>query len=127
MATTSAAVATGMDAVYYMSKDFNRICSFYEKALGIQPTWKDKGEGGEWAEYDLADGTTFGLGYMPGSEFHTSGGIMFSVNDVAEALERAKDAGATVVFDTLETPACFMAWCLDTEGNSFCLHKRKSA
>lgn len=126
MATTSAAIATGIDAVYYMSKDFNRICSFYEKVLGLQPAWKDKTDGGEWAEYELADGSTFGLGHMPGQPFSPSGGVMFAVPDVQEALQRAKDAGATVAFDFMETPACYMAWCLDTEGNVFCLHKRKS-
>jgi predicted enzyme related to lactoylglutathione lyase len=50
---------------------------------------------------------------------------MFAVEDVAAALERAKNAGATVLFDTLETPACTMAWATDTEGNSFGLHRRK--
>ena len=127
MATTSAAIATGIDAVYYLSKDFTRISSFYEKVLGLQPAWKDKSDGGEWAEYELADGSTFGLGHMPEQPFNPGGGVMFAVPDVPEALQRAKDAGATVVFDYMETPACHMAWCLDTEGNMFCLHKRKSA
>ena len=124
MATASTAIATGMDAVYYMSKDLKRVRSFYENVLGVKPAWESDMDGGQWIEYELADGSTFGLGHMSGSEFHSSGGVMFAVPDVRESLERAKAAGATVVFDYLETPACQMAWCLDTEGNSFCLHHR---
>jgi predicted enzyme related to lactoylglutathione lyase len=124
MATVQSSIATGMDAVYYLTKDFARARTFYEGALGMRPTWEDSSEGGQWVEYQLADGTTFGLGHMPGSEFHPSGGIMFAVPDVKDALSRVKDAGAGVVFDYLETPVCHMAWCVDSEGNTFCLHHR---
>lgn len=125
MATTEAVVATGMDAVYYMTKDFNRARSFYERTLGLKPSWEMSGEGNSFVEYELPDGTTFGLGHMPGSTWHRSGGIFFSVPDVPAALEAAKAAGAAVDFDFMDLPACHMAWVQDTEGNSLCLHRRK--
>ncbi len=125
MATANLVTAAGVDAVYYMTKDFKRAQAFYETALGLKPEWSQSGDGGDWAEYALPDGSTFGLGYMPDSEFHSSGGVMFAVSDVARALEQAKQAGATVVFDVMDMPSCTMAWCVDTEGNSFGLHHRK--
>lgn len=127
MATAEAArLVTGMDAVYYMTQDLQRARTFYEGVLGLNPTWEIAGEGGgSFVEYDLPDGTTFGLGHIPGSPWHESGGVMFAVPDVKEALERAKAAGATVQFDYMELPVCHMAWARDPEGNSFCLHHRK--
>jgi predicted enzyme related to lactoylglutathione lyase len=116
-----------MDAVYYLTKDFKRARDFYEGALGLRPAWSDSTEVGDWVEYELADGNTFGLGYLPQGEFHPSGGVLFAVSDVKDAQERAKQAGATVVFDVLDTPACTMTWCVDTEGNTFCLHKLRAS
>jgi len=124
MTTSNAVTTTGMDAVYYLTKDWKRARAFYEGVLGLQPSWQDETQQGQWVEYELSDGSTFGLGHLPGTEFNPSGGILFAVNDVGQALEAAKSAGATVVFDRLETPVCEMAWCLDTEGNSFCVHRR---
>jgi predicted enzyme related to lactoylglutathione lyase len=109
-----------------MTKDLGRARAFYEGVLGMKPTLEIKGDGGgDFVEYELGNGSTFGLGYIPGTPWHESGGVMFAVDDVAAALERVKNAGSTVLFDTLETPACTMAWATDTEGNSFGLHRRK--
>ncbi len=124
--TTGAALVTGMDAVYYMTQDYGRARKFYESALDLKATWEISGEGGgSFVEYELPDGTTFGLGHMPDSPWHESGGIMFAVPDVKAALERVKGAGAQVQFDYMELPVCDMAWARDTEGNSFCLHRRR--
>ncbi len=126
MATAEATITTGIDAVYYMTQDFKRARTFYETVLGLKPTVEMSGDGGgSFVEYDLQDGTTFGLGYLPDAPWHESGGVMFAVPDVKTALERAKAAGAQVQFDVMELPVCHMAWARDTEGNSFCLHHRK--
>jgi predicted enzyme related to lactoylglutathione lyase len=125
VATANAITAAGMDAVYYMTKDFQRARKFYETALGLKPAWEMSGDGTEWVEYGLSDGSTFGLGYMPDTEVHASGGIMFAVSDVQKAVEQAKQAGATATFDLVDLPNCTMAWFIDTEGNSFGLHHRK--
>jgi predicted enzyme related to lactoylglutathione lyase len=125
MATTNAVTAAGVDAVYYMTSDFNRARKFYEGVLGLKPAWQQSNDGNDWIEYELGDGTTFGLGHMSDSEFSRSGGVLFAVSDVNQALEQAKQAGATVLFEAFEMQGCTLAGCLDTEGNSFYLHHRK--
>lgn len=125
--TTAQSTATiaGIDAIYYLAKDFDRARRFYETAFGLRASAEMIGEGGgSFVEYDLPDGTTFGLATMPDSPWHMNGSIEFAVADVDEAVARAKAAGATLNED-LELPTCRMAWLSDTEGNSFCLHRRK--
>jgi predicted enzyme related to lactoylglutathione lyase len=51
--------------------------------------------------------------------------VLFAVSDVTQALEQAKQAGATVLFDAFDMPGCTMAGCTDTEGNKLYLHHRK--
>lgn len=118
--------ALGLDAVYYMAKDLQRARSFYEDVLGLKATVDMTGEGeGSFVEYELPDGSAFGLLHMPGTPWRESGGAMFAVADVKASLEKAKDAGAQVMFDYMELPPCEMAWVTDTEGNSLGLHHRK--
>jgi predicted enzyme related to lactoylglutathione lyase len=118
-------LVTGMDAVYYIAKDFERARKFYETGLGLQPTMEMVGEGGgSFVEYDLTDGTTFGIALLQDSPWHMNGSIEFSVPDVDAAVKSAVAAGATLN-DDIDLPSCRMAWLQDTEGNSFCLHKRK--
>lgn len=124
MATANAVNAAGIDAVYYMTRDFERARKFYEGALGLKPVWQQSNDGNDWVEYELGDGSTFGLGYMSDNEFSASAGVLFSVSDVQQALDQAKRAGATVLFDPFDMPACSMAGCVDTEGNKFYLHHR---
>lgn len=126
MATATATTATGIDAVYYMTQNLQRARTFYETLLGLKATFEMNGDGGgSFVEYELPDGTTFGLGHLPDAPFHESGGVMFAVPDVQAALDRAKELGARVNFDFMDLPACHMAWAQDTEGNGFCLHHRK--
>lgn len=126
MATAAkTAVITGIDAIYYIAKDFDRARKFYEGAFDLKPAMEMLGgEGGSFVEYELADGATFGLAKLSDSPWHMNGGIEFAVPDVDAAVKRAVDAGATLN-DDADLPTCRMAWLSDTEGNSFCLHKRK--
>jgi predicted enzyme related to lactoylglutathione lyase len=126
MATAqNTATITGIDAIYYLAKDFDRARKFYESAFDLQPTFEMVGdEGGSFVEYDLPDGSTFGLARLGDSPWHMNGSIEFAVPDVDTAVKRATEAGATLNED-MELPSCRMAWLTDTEGNSFCLHKRK--
>lgn len=117
---------TGTDAVYYMSRDFDRARNFYENALGLTPASVQGNNGSSFAEYFLNDGTTFGLGYIPNRPFQASGGTMFAVADVKAAMERVKSVAPDVTFEFMELPTCDMAWAIDPEGNSFCLHHRKT-
>jgi predicted enzyme related to lactoylglutathione lyase len=118
-------LVTGMDAVYYLAKDFDRARKFYETGLGLKPTFEMTGDGGgSFVEYDLGDGTTFGIAKLAGSEWHMNGSIEFTTPDVDAAVKSAVAAGATLNED-LDLPTCRMAWLQDSEGNSLCFHKRK--
>lgn len=122
---TDTATITGIDAIYYLAKDFDRARRFYESAFGLKATGEMIGEGGgSFVEYDLPDGSTFGLAQLSDSPWHMNGSIEFAVPDVDAAVKRAVDAGATLNDDE-DLPTCRMAWLQDTEGNSFCLHRRK--
>lgn len=116
---------TGMDLSGYMVKDAERAIAFYRDVLGLEPTAVYPGNRG--AEYELPDGTTFGLWGGGGAvmPFQPSNGILFAVDDLDAAVTALEARGIAV--QRRETPACFMATINDTEGNSVFLHKRKIA
>ncbi|MDP9110456.1 MAG: hypothetical protein M3M96_02320 [Candidatus Eremiobacteraeota bacterium] len=116
---------TGMDLSGYMVKDAKRAIGFYRDVLGLEPALvypEDRG-----AEYELADGSTFGLWGGGGAvmPFQPSNGILFAVDDRAAAVNAVKQRGIAVVMEH-ETPVCFLAMIHDTEGNIVTLHKRKT-
>ena len=109
---------TGIDALYYLAKDLDRATAFYRDTLGLKPS------AGAVAEFALPDGSTFGLYKPEDGGWHASGGVMFAVADAAAAVRELRERGVTMV-DPLETPACFMGFGEDTEGNGFIIHQRK--
>lgn len=117
---------TGMDLSGYMVKDAARAIAFYRDALGLEPvmTYSD----GRGAEYELPDGTTFGLWGGGGRvmPFQPSNGILFAVDDLDAAVAAVKARGIHVLMEN-ETAVCRMAMFNDTEGNLVVLHKRKTA
>jgi len=117
---------TGLDLSGYMVKDAPRAIGFYRDVLGLEPVFvypEDRG-----AEYELPDGTTFGLWGGGGRvmPFQPSNGILFAVDDLDAAVAAVKARGIPVLMEH-ETPVCRMAMINDTEGNMVTLHKRKSA
>jgi predicted enzyme related to lactoylglutathione lyase len=117
---------TGIDLSGYMVKDAARAIAFYRDVLGLEPVLVYPDNRG--AEYQLADGTAFGLWGGGGAvmPFQPSNGILFAVNDFDAAVSRLKDLGVPVLMQR-ETPVCFMAMINDTEGNMVTLHKRKDS
>lgn len=117
---------TGMDLSGYMVKDASRAIQFYREVLGLEPAHIYPDNRG--AEYELADGTTFGLWGGGGRvmPFQPSNGILFAVDDLDAAVTAVKARGIPVLMQN-ETPTCFMAMINDTEGNSVFLHKHKAA
>jgi predicted enzyme related to lactoylglutathione lyase len=116
---------TGIDMSGYMVKDTDRALGFYRDVLGLEPTtvYPD----GAGIEYELADGSTFGL--FNGGErmpWRSGTGVMFAVDDFDAAVRNAKAHGATIAME-YESPVCFMAITEDTEGNQLVIHKRKNA
>jgi predicted enzyme related to lactoylglutathione lyase len=121
MNTTTEVKITGIDVHAYLVKDPARAIAFYRDVLGL-PTAREMPQG---AEFDLADGATFGVWQMDDGSWHPSAGVMFAVPDVHRAVDQFKERGLKVLFGPFENEDCFMASCEDTEGNSFLLHQRK--
>src|ERR1700682_6168470 len=97
---------TGMDLSGYMVKDAARAIAFYRDILGLEPVKVYPDDLG--AEYELADGTTFGLwsagGMIP---FQPSNGILFAVDDLDAAVAAVKARGIPGHLED-ETPVCFL-------------------
>lgn len=117
---------TGLDLSGYMVKDAPRAIAFYRDVLALEPTRvypEDRG-----AEYELPDGTTFGLWGGGGRvmPFQPSNGILFAVDDLDAAVEALKARGIPIVMES-DTPVCRMAMINDTEGNMVTFHQRKAS
>jgi catechol 2,3-dioxygenase-like lactoylglutathione lyase family enzyme len=116
---------TGMDLSGYMVQDAPRAIAFYRDVLGMEPARHYPGDRG--AEYDLADGTTFGLWGGGGKvmPFQPGNGILFGVDDYGAAVAAVKRRGVRIVFEN-ELPTCRMIAFPDSEGNLIFLHERKT-
>lgn len=117
---------TGMDFSGYMVQDAQRAIAFYRDVIGLEPSRLYPEERG--GEYDLADGTTFGLWGGGGRvmPFQPSNGILFAVDDYQGAVADLEARGIPIVME-IETPVCFMTMINDSEGNIVTLHQRKCA
>ena len=112
----------GIDVTTYLIKEPKRAIAFYRDVMEMAPTWESQ----NGAEFTLADGATFGLWRMHDGSWRPSGGVMFAVPDVKTAADYYRKRGAKIDEYIEETPVCFMAFCEDSEGNSFILHQRKA-
>ena len=124
LATKRPFTIAGIDLSGYMCQDAPRAIAFYRDVLGLEPSRIYPDDRG--AEFDLPDGTSFGLWGGGGKvmPFQPSNGILFAVDDLDAAVGALKARGIPINYAT-ETAACFMAMFSDTEGNSVVLHKRK--
>ena len=114
---------TGIDIHTYYVKDANRAIAFYRDTLGLNCTWEYEGMG---AEFELPDGSTFGLWKPDGEmQWEPGHGIMFAVPDIEAAVTELRNKGVDIS-DAEEQPPCFMAFAKDTEGNNFIVHQRKA-
>lgn len=114
-----------MDLSGYMVKDAARAIAFYRDILGLEPSLVYPDNRG--AEYELPDGSTFGLWGGGGTvmPFQPSNGILFAVDDLDAAIAAVKARNVPIIMQT-ETPNCYMAAVADTEGNMVTFHKRKA-
>jgi predicted enzyme related to lactoylglutathione lyase len=124
MATATATAITGIDVHCYLVKEPERAIKFYRDVLGL-PLARELG--GNGAEFDLADGATFGLWRLQEGSWHSSDGVMFCVRDLPEAVKEYRKRGGVMLGEIIDTDGCSMAICQDTEGNGFILHERKVA
>ncbi len=119
--TDTTTAITGMDISAYLVRDPQRAIEFYRDVLGMTPTAID--DQGRGAEFELADGSTFGV-WKP-EDGQTGGAIMFAVEDAKAAVEHYRSRGLALS-DVTESPVCFMAFGQDPEGNAIIIHQRKT-
>ncbi len=122
MSTATAVRVKGIDVHAYLVKDPQRAIAFYRDALGL-PVSVEMPQG---AEFELADGSTFGVWHMQDGSWHPSAGVMFAVDDLRAAVDHYRTRGVKILDGPIDAGECFMAVCEDTEGNSFLLHQRKA-
>ena len=118
--TATGTIVKGIDLCGYLVNDPAAAIAFYRDRLGLEPTAVDPE--GRGAEFTLADGSTFGVWREPGASL--GGFVMFAVENAKTAVGDLRARGLEVS-DVDETPACFMAFAKDPEGNGIIIHQRK--
>ncbi len=111
----------GIDLAGYLVSDPQGEAAFYREVLGLEATAID--EQGRGAEFELADGSTFGLWCTP--EGNTCGFTMFAVEDAQAKTDELRARGVEISPLT-ETPVCHMAYCTDPDGHGVIIHQRKN-
>ena len=125
MANATGVKATGIDMHGYLVKDVPRAIAFYKDMLGLTPTFEME----QGAEFELPDGSTFGVWKMNDGDTVSSAGagVFFAVPDIKEAHAQLKSRGVKFEDDEpFESPVCHMIAAYDSEGNMFMLHQRKT-
>ena len=122
MATSTTTSITGIAANYYPVQDLARALTFWRDVMQLPLTAQFE----QGAEFELPDGSAFGLWKPSDNSFEPSGWIMFTVPDIHAAVTYYRGRGAAVEGDVMESPSCYMAFCKDSEGNEFMLHQTKS-
>lgn len=114
----------GIDTHHYLAKDLQRAIAFYRDVLGLTPSETASWDHG--TEFELGDGSTFGVFKMPNDTWYPCGGVVFAVEDIKAMAGRLEESGVHFyTHGVMETPACWIAWCEDPEGNNFAVHQRK--
>lgn len=122
MTTATTTKVTGIDIHAYLVKDAKRAIEFYKDLLGLPASWESE----QGAEFELPDGSTFGVWRMSDGSWHPSAGVFFAVPNLQEAIARLRTRGVKFLDDEpMESAVCHMIAAEDTEGNSFMLHRRK--
>ncbi|MBV8602523.1 MAG: VOC family protein [Candidatus Eremiobacteraeota bacterium] len=122
MQTDVAVQVRGIDITTYLIKDAERAKKFYTDTMGFKLTMDYGPNGGE---FTFGDNTTFGLWKMDDGSWYQCHGAIFAVDDLHKAVEYYKSRGVKIMDHIEDTPACFMAFAEDSEGNNFILHQRK--
>lgn len=110
----------------YPVTDMARARTFYEGVLGLKATYSVGEPGGmQWTEYDIANGTlSIGAGapdWHPGSHGCSVG---LEVEDFEASIAHLKANNIRFKMEPFPTPVCRMAFILDPDGNTICIHKR---
>ena len=112
----------------YPVKDMARARKFYEDVLGLKPTMTIGEPGGmQWTEYDIGSGTlALGAGAPDWNPRADGCSVGLEVADFDAAIAHLRANNVTFKMEPFPTPVCHMALISDPEGNTICIHKRKT-
>jgi predicted enzyme related to lactoylglutathione lyase len=115
-----------IDFVALPIENMARARAFYEEVLGLTPETIHENV---WTEYVLPDDSALALGdtRAMGIDFTptTGGAVGLRTPDLEAAFTQLKALGHATAEELFETPACFMGFARDSEGNALVLHRRK--
>jgi predicted enzyme related to lactoylglutathione lyase len=107
----------------YAVTDMARARKFYEEALGLKAALVVEGK---WVEYEMGP-HTLALGSADGWKPSPDGcSVALEVEDFDAAVAHLRAHNVKFRIDPMPTPVCQMAMIFDPDGNSICIHKRKS-
>ena len=108
----------------YPVTDMARARAFYEGILGLVPTMVHETDDSAWTEYEIAGGA-FSIGKAPGWNPSPDGAsVAFEMEDFDAAIASLKAHGVPFKMEPFPTPVCRMAFILDPDGSTVCIHKR---
>jgi predicted enzyme related to lactoylglutathione lyase len=108
----------------YPVTDMKRARAFYENIIGLKPTMVHESPDSAWTEYEVGAGA-FSLGQHEGWRPSADGAsIAFEMEDFDAAIDALREHGVVFKMEPFPTPVCRMAFILDPEGNTVCIHKR---
>ncbi len=112
---------TDLAFVVYPVTDIARSRAFYEQTLGLK-----LGEtfGDSWIEYELGS-AAFAITNAFASDAPASS-VAFEVDDLDTQLSSLKSAGVPIQGDINDFPSCRMVLITDPDGNTLCIHQKKS-
>ena len=107
----------------YPVTDIARARRFYEETLGLGPSPSNAAS--PWIEFDLPGGGCLAITNVTGEAPSAGAGgtIALEVEDLDALIADLKGKGVEFMADMIHGPACRMAVCKDTEGNSLLLHQ----
>ena len=110
----------------YAVTDMARARAFYEGVLGLKPTSVASSPDGQWVEYEfgphaLAIGSA--ADWKPSPDGCTAA---LEVEDFDKAIEHLRAHQVRFRAEPFAGPVCRMAMIFDPDGNTVCIHKRKS-
>ena len=111
----------GVDFIWTVAEDVDATARFYRDVLGLPATGI---QDDDWREFRAGTAT---LAVTPAHAGLRPPQVLMAlaVDDVDAALREAREAGAQVLHETRDTPACRNAMIADPDGNPIWLHQRK--
>jgi len=113
----------------YPVTDIPRARAFYEQTLGLKSTTVFEHEGRHWIEYDIGP-ATLAISNMSSEQWKPAADgpvVALEVADFPAAVAALRAAGTKFLIEPMDSSVCLMAIVADPDGNSLCIHHRRSS